>query len=99
MPLDDRLRQALDDEAAGIEPDVGRHLAVVRGRARERGMPARRLAVAVAAATAVVLLAWGATIDPEGILDSLLEPQSVSAPGASTRSLDDDASIAGARTG
>ena len=73
MPLDDRLRQGLNEEAAGIEPDVGRHLALVRGRARGRGMPARRLAVAVVAVTAVVLLAWGTSIDPAGVLDGLRE--------------------------
>jgi hypothetical protein len=95
MPLDDRLRQVLDEEAAGIEPDVERQLALVRGRARQRGMPARRLVLAVAAMTAVVLFAWGAAIDPMGVLDPVREPSSVSAPGASTTPLVGEAPLVG----
>jgi hypothetical protein len=94
MTLDDRLRQVLEEEAAGIEPDVGRHLALVRGRARERGSSARRLTAAVAV-TAVALLAWGVAMDPVGVLDPLREPHSVSAPGASTKPLDGEASLVG----
>jgi hypothetical protein len=95
MPLDDRLRQVLDDEAAGIEPDVDLQLALVRGRVRQRGMPARRLIVAVAAMTAVVLFAWGAAIDPMGVLDPVREPPSVSAPGASATPLVGEAPLVG----
>jgi hypothetical protein len=85
----------LAEEAAGIEPDVERHLARVRGRARERNVSARRLTAAVVAVTAIVLFAWGAAIGPVGILDSLREPHSVSAPRASTKPLDGEASLVG----
>jgi hypothetical protein len=52
MPLDDRLREALDREAATYRPDVEEHLRRVRQRSRP---PGRMLRAPLAAATVLIV--------------------------------------------
>ncbi len=57
MSLDRRLRDELQREAEGIDPDVGRGLIVVETRVRRRSTAG--LGTLLAAAAAVVLLVVG----------------------------------------
>jgi hypothetical protein len=56
MSLDDRLREQLRREAAAIDPDVGRGLMLVEGRARRRGSVGLGSLLAATAIIVVVVI-------------------------------------------
>src|SRR6478672_11414656 len=57
MSLDRRIRDQLRREAAGIEPDVERHLGAVEARARRRGgIGASTILLAAAIVVAAIIL-------------------------------------------
>ncbi len=73
MSLDRRLRDALEREAAKIDPDVGRSMIAVEARARRRATAG--LGSLLVAAAAVVLLSMG--------LQALRSTSPYAGPGAS----------------
>jgi hypothetical protein len=95
MPLDDRLRHGLHAEAAGIEPDVERHLERVRGRSRHMTAPVGRLAVAGIVAIAVVAVVRISSVDPVSVVMSMFEPAPTIAPVVSDDPVDPSDPLAG----
>jgi hypothetical protein len=87
--MDDRLRTALRDDVADLEPDVEQHLAEVRHRSRVRSssLPAMAttLVVLTSALAFVLVVAPGLTA----------EPSSTPAPVASTAPVDPGDALVG----
>lgn len=80
MPIDDRLRDALEDEAGMLRPDVEEHLRRVRGRSASS---ARRLRTPMAAALVLLVSVAGlrlANVDPRALVGPLVgqDPPAVS---------------------